>query len=79
MILTFSVGTPFVFAQDEETEDKEKYEFTIKIQNDETSVKNQYRSGTCWSFSGISFIESELIRKGKGEYDLSEMFVVRNL
>lgn len=44
-----------------------------------TSVKNQYRSGTCWSFSGLSFMESELLRMGKGEYDLSEMFVVRNV
>ena len=43
-----------------------------------TPVKNQYRSGTCWAFSGISFFESELLRMGKGEYDLSEMFVVRN-
>ena len=41
-----------------------------------TSVKNQNRSGTCWAFSTISFVESELIRMGKGEYDLSEMFVV---
>ena len=39
-----------------------------------TSVKNQSRSGTCWSFATISFIESELLRMGKGEYDLSEMF-----
>ena len=45
---------------------------------DNTSVKNQYRSGTCWCFSGISFFESELLRMGKGEMDLSEMFVVRN-
>ncbi len=44
-----------------------------------TPVKNQYRSGTCWSFSGLSFIESELLRLGKGEYNLSEMFVVRNV
>ena len=41
-----------------------------------TSVKNQAGSGTCWAFSGIGFIESELLRMGKGEYDLSEMFVV---
>lgn len=39
-------------------------------------VKDQHRSGTCWAFSTIGFIESELIRMGKGEYDLSEMFVV---
>ncbi|MDR2064905.1 MAG: C1 family peptidase [Prevotellaceae bacterium] len=41
-----------------------------------TSVKNQSKSGTCWSFATVSFLESELLRKGKGEYDLSEMFPV---
>ena len=41
-----------------------------------TPVKNQHRSSTCWSFSTIGFIESELLRMGKGEHDLSEMFVV---
>jgi bleomycin hydrolase len=43
-----------------------------------TPVKDQYRSGTCWSFSAVSFYESELLRIGKGEYDISEMYVVRN-
>jgi bleomycin hydrolase len=42
-----------------------------------TPVKDQFETGTCWSFSGLSFIESELIRQGKGIYDLSELFVVR--
>ena len=41
-----------------------------------TPVKNQHRSSTCWSFSTIGFIESELLRMGKGVYDLSEMYVV---
>ncbi len=41
-----------------------------------TRVKDQNRSGTCWSFSTIGFLESELLRIGKGEQDLSEMFVV---
>ncbi|MDR0618632.1 MAG: C1 family peptidase [Bacteroidales bacterium] len=41
-----------------------------------TSIKDQNKSGTCWSFSAISFLESELLRKGKGEYDLSDMFPV---
>ncbi len=41
-----------------------------------TSVKDQAQSGTCWSFSSIGFFESELLRIGKGEHDLSEMFVV---
>jgi len=41
-----------------------------------TSVKDQHRSGTCWSFSGLSFLESEMLRLGKAEADLSEMFIV---
>ena len=41
-----------------------------------TPVKNQSRSGTCWAFSGVGLIEAELLRTGKGAYDLSEMFVV---
>ena len=43
-----------------------------------TPVKNQNRSSTCWSFSTIGFLESELLRMGKGEFDLSEMFVVHH-
>ena len=44
-----------------------------------TSIKNQNRSSTCWAFSGISFLESEALRKGyKGDLDLSEMFIVSN-
>lgn len=42
-----------------------------------TSVKNQYKSGTCWSYSGISFFESELIRMGLDSVNLSEMWIVR--
>ena len=41
-----------------------------------TSIKDQQMSGTCWAFATISFIESELIRQGKGKHDLSEMFMV---
>lgn len=43
-----------------------------------TSIKNQNKSGTCWAFSGISTIEDDILRRGKGEVDLAEMFVVRN-
>lgn len=42
-----------------------------------TPVKDQAVTGTCWSFATTSFFESELIRMGKGEYDLSEMHTVR--
>lgn len=55
-----------------------KYEFTVVKENPATSVKNQARTGTCWCFATISFLESELLRMGKGEYDLSEMYIVRN-
>ncbi|MDR1405946.1 MAG: C1 family peptidase, partial [Prevotellaceae bacterium] len=61
-------------AQDGKKE--EGYVFTTVKELKVTPVKNQNRSGTCWSFSGLGFIESELLRMGKGEYDLSEMFVV---
>jgi len=42
-----------------------------------TSVKDQYLSSTCWSFSSISLLESELMKMGKGKIDLSEMFIAR--
>jgi aminopeptidase C len=55
-----------------------EYVFTTVKENPITSVKNQNYSSTCWSFSGLGFLESELLRKGKGEYDLAEMFVVHH-
>ncbi|MGM0666180.1 MAG: aminopeptidase C [Bacteroidota bacterium] len=55
----------------------EGFRFTTVVSLDATSVKNQSRTGTCWCFATTSFFESELMRMGKGEYDLSEMFVVR--
>lgn len=58
--------------------DDSTYTFTIVKELKCTPVKNQNRSSTCWCFSTVAFLESELIRAGKGEYDLSEMFIVRN-
>lgn len=57
------------------------YQFTTVKENPITSVKNQNRSGTCWCFSALSFLESEAIRinkiKDEKDYpDFSEMFVV---
>lgn len=52
--------------------------FKPVIEYKATSVKNQSRTSTCWCFATTSFIESELLRMGKGEYDLSEMYIVRN-
>ena len=63
------------FAQEKE---EEGYVFTITKELPVTSVKDQNRAGTCWCYSGLGFIEAELLRMGKGEYDLSEMFLVAN-
>ena len=54
------------------------YKFTLVKELPHTGVKDQFRSGTCWSFAGASFIESELLRMGKPEVDLSEMFLVNH-
>lgn len=54
------------------------YHFTTVVENRATPVKDQAQTGTCWCFGTTSFIESELIRVGKGEIDLSEMFTVRH-
>lgn len=56
--------------------DKQGYQFTTVKENKITPVKNQNRSSTCWAFSGLGFLESELIRMGKPETDLSDMFIV---
>ncbi len=56
----------------------EGYKFTDTKVLPTTPIKNQAKSGTCWSFAGTALIESELLRMGKPEYDLSEMWVVRN-
>lgn len=53
------------------------YQFTEVVKVPATPVKNQAATGTCWCFATVSFLESELLRNGKGEYDLSEMFLVR--
>ena len=54
------------------------YKFTPIVELKATPVKDQSRTGTCWCFATTSFFESELLRMGKGEYDLSEMWIVRH-
>jgi bleomycin hydrolase len=65
------------FAQENEKKADSGYQFIVLKQLPATSIKNQNRSGTCWSYSAISFLESELLRMGKDTFDLSEMFCVR--
>lgn len=56
-----------------------QYEFTINKKINCTPVKNQQRTGTCWSYATASFIESEAIRQGSENIDLSEMYIVRKI
>lgn len=63
-----------VSAQDEGKE--EGYHFTVVKEIPTTPVEDQYRSGTCWSFSGLGFLEAEMIRTGKPATNLSEMYIV---
>ena len=71
LILTYALAfsTLGVFGQG--------YQFTDVAKVPATPVKNQASTGTCWCFATVSFMESELLRMGKGTYDLSEMFIVR--
>jgi len=74
-ILSLSVS--ILKAQETDAEKQaEGYVFTEDVRLKCTPVKNQFRSGTCWSYSAIGMLEAELIRAGKGEYNLSEAFIV---
>lgn len=54
-----------------------QYQFKDEIKLDCSNIKNQQMTGTCWSFSTTSFLESELLRTGKKPVNLSEMYSVR--
>lgn len=51
-------------------------DFKNIVLNQTTSVKDQEETGSCWAYAACSFFESELLRTKKGEYDLSEAFLV---
>ncbi|QNK62451.1 aminopeptidase [Pedobacter sp. PAMC26386] len=72
LFLIFGIGAA-LFAQAQENPLK-----TIK-DNAVTSIKNQGKSGTCWNYSTTSLVESETLRKGLGELNLSEMYIARNV
>ena len=74
LMLAFALSS--VSAKDKKKTEDEGYVFTTVKELKITPVKNQNRTGTCWCFSTLGFLESELLRMGKGEYDLSEMFIV---
>ena len=73
LVLALGFTIDFSYAQNK---DGEGYKFELIKEIRHTSVKNQNRTGTCWSFAGMSFFEAEMLRMGKPEVDLSEMFEV---
>jgi bleomycin hydrolase len=84
---TFFVGITSSLAQDilvnslkvnASEKSKESFTFTDVINLANTPVKNQGSSGTCWSYSGNSFLESEMIRIGRQPIELSQIFSARN-
>ena len=56
-----------------------KFIFKDVIDLEDTSIKNQGSAGTCWSYSGNSFIESEMIRMKKKPVDIAEIFTARQV
>lgn len=55
------------------------YKFKTQVDIDASNVKSQDRTGTCWSFSTTSFVESEILKKTGKKIDVSEMYTVRNI
>ena len=70
------VNTANAKNNDTKKEKEEGYQFTEIKDIPCPPVENQYSSGTCWIFSGLSFFESEMMRLNKPLVNLSEMFVV---
>ena len=73
---TFFVG--ILNAQTLTNSEGSKYAFTKVVSLNSTPVENQGMTSTCWSFSALSFLESELIKVGvQNPAELSEMYIVR--
>ena len=82
-MIALTAGATYMQAPAQKTDDivvpdSTGFKFTDVKTVKTTPVKDQNKSGTCWSFSGIGMLEDEILRKGGQETDLSEMFVVRN-
>ncbi|MFN5149039.1 MAG: aminopeptidase C [Flavobacteriia bacterium] len=75
---TFLSFSQFGYTEPVKNAEGSEYQFTKIAHLDATPVQSQGYTGTCWSFSALSFFESELMRKGNQNPDLlSEMYVVR--
>ncbi|MBO5350415.1 MAG: aminopeptidase [Alistipes sp.] len=77
-LLVALCGTMAAWAQAPEAKAAEGYQFTDVKVIETTPVKNQNRSGTCWCYSTMTFLEAEILRAGGEAVHLSEMFAVRH-
>jgi bleomycin hydrolase len=79
-LVLFCTASLHIIAQPATNRKDSEYRFSTVKNLEATPVQNQNQTSTCWSFSSLSFFESELIRQGKGkEFNLSEMFVVNKV
>jgi bleomycin hydrolase len=77
-IIAILFSATFAYAQETLTNKPgSKYQFKTVYNLETTPVRDQCKTATCWSFSTLSMLESELLRTGKGKHDLSEMYLVR--
>ncbi len=77
-LLAIVTTSPAIAQEDSVKAPKDSLVFTTVIENPITSVKNQNSSGTCWSYSTLAFLESEVLKKHPEmtDIDLCESFVV---
>jgi len=78
IVLALIISANVISAQENNEDKKPAYQFKIEKEVKATPVKNQFRSGTCWSFSALSMMESEMLRMGKPEINLSEAWIIRH-
>lgn len=79
LLISIFLAPGLSFAKDKKKKkSKDAYKFKIEIEHPRTAIKSQGRSSTCWSFSGTSFLESEIQRIGKDPVELSVMYTVMN-
>ena len=79
MILAFTACANLSISQITTNVEGSKFKFKEIIRHTDSPVESQGRTGTCWSFSALSFLESEIMRINKRDKPiiLSEMFIVR--
>ena len=78
LALFLLLGTATCVVAQEAEEEKLIYQITETVNVKHTPVDNQGSSGTCWCFAGAGFVEAEILRKYGKEFNLSEMYFVRN-